>query len=115
MTPDQYKATRKAIGLKQHELAERLGVTRETVCNRERGTSTISKEAAMAIKHLRSRSNNAVTGVIVSHSGILNNTEPTQTITVTASHDWPFSLVGRLVEINPNPDIESQQTSSNED
>jgi transcriptional regulator with XRE-family HTH domain len=114
MTPEQYKATRKAIGLKQHELAERLGVTRETVCNRERGTATISKEAAMAIKHLRSRGNNAAVGVIVSHSCSLNNTEPTQTVTVTVPHDWPFALVGRLVEINPNPDIKPQQTSNNE-
>ena len=114
MTPEQYKATRKAIGFKQHELAERLGVTRETVCNRERGTAIISKEAAMAIKHLRGRGNNAVTGVIVSHGCSLNNTGPTQTVTVTVPHDWPFSLVGRLVEVNPNPDIESRQASNNE-
>jgi transcriptional regulator with XRE-family HTH domain len=52
MTPEQYKATRKAIGLKQHELAERLGVTRETVCNRERGTAIIGSEAAMALQWL---------------------------------------------------------------
>ena len=49
MTPDQYKATRKAIGLKQHELAERLGLSRVTVCNRENGTSAISKEADLAL------------------------------------------------------------------
>jgi transcriptional regulator with XRE-family HTH domain len=52
MTPEQYKATRKTIGLKQHELAEQLGVTRETVCNRERGTAIISKESAMALQWL---------------------------------------------------------------
>jgi transcriptional regulator with XRE-family HTH domain len=52
MTPEQYKATRKAIGLKQHELAEQLGVTRETVCNRERGTAIIGSEAAMALQWL---------------------------------------------------------------
>jgi DNA-binding XRE family transcriptional regulator len=114
MTPEQYKATRKAIGLKQHELAEQLGVTRETVCNRERGTAIIGSEAALAIKHLRSMSDNAALGVIVSHSCCLNNADLRQTITVTVPHDWPFALVGRLVEVNPNPDIESQQTINDE-
>jgi transcriptional regulator with XRE-family HTH domain len=52
MTPEQYKLTRKSIGLKQHELAEQLGVTRETVCNRERGTAIIGSEAAMALQWL---------------------------------------------------------------
>jgi transcriptional regulator with XRE-family HTH domain len=103
MTPDQYKATRKAIGLKQHQLAERLGVTRETVCNRERGTAIISREAAMALNHLRGKHNDSVTGVIVGHSVSLNGRESHQTATVTVPPNWPFSLVGRLVEINPNP------------
>jgi transcriptional regulator with XRE-family HTH domain len=52
MTPHQYRLIRKAIGLKQRELAIALDVTRETVCNRERGVAIISAEAAMALRWL---------------------------------------------------------------
>ena len=52
MTPEQYRSTRKALGLRQRELAIALDVTRETVCNRERGAAIISAEAAMALRWL---------------------------------------------------------------
>ena len=49
MTPTQYRAARVARGLRQKQLAALLGVTRETVGQRERGQVRISTEAALAI------------------------------------------------------------------
>lgn len=51
MTPEDYKAARKRIGLNQSQLAEKLGVTRKTITSRENG-APISKEAEMALNHL---------------------------------------------------------------
>jgi DNA-binding XRE family transcriptional regulator len=52
VTPKKYKATRRALGLTQAELAALLGIDRRTVISRER-TGPIPEEAALAIEHLR--------------------------------------------------------------
>lgn len=52
MQPHEYKAIRETLGLTQDALAERLGVTRETIVRRESGKATITEEAAMAIRSL---------------------------------------------------------------
>lgn len=38
MTPDEFKGWRKALGLSQEEAAERLGLSRSSVLNYERGS-----------------------------------------------------------------------------
>ena len=53
MTPSEYKALRKKLGLTQAGLAARLGVTRKTVSSRENGAK-ITEEAALAIRSLSS-------------------------------------------------------------
>jgi len=51
MTDTEYKALREKLGLTQAGLASRLGVTRKTVNQRERG-GKITEEAAMALESL---------------------------------------------------------------
>lgn len=55
MTADQYRNTRKQLGLTQTELAARLGVSVMTVKRRENG-GTITHEAELAIKALKPKS-----------------------------------------------------------
>lgn len=55
MTPDEYKATREKLGLTQSGLAARLGVTRKTINARETGKTSITAEAAMAIKSIKTK------------------------------------------------------------
>jgi DNA-binding XRE family transcriptional regulator len=57
MSPGEYKENRLKLGLSQAALAKRLGVSRETVSNRERdtGRSRINEEAAIAIRALLSQ------------------------------------------------------------
>jgi transcriptional regulator with XRE-family HTH domain len=50
MTPEEYKAKRKALQLSQEELAGVLDVHKNQVWRREKGKTPISTEAAMAIK-----------------------------------------------------------------
>ena len=52
MTADEYRAARQRLGLKQAELAQKLGVTTNTVSRRELGLVPISREADIAIKCL---------------------------------------------------------------
>jgi DNA-binding XRE family transcriptional regulator len=54
MTPSSYRAHRRQLGLTQAQLAALLGVTRETVCRREKGTAEISNEAALALRRMLS-------------------------------------------------------------
>lgn len=54
MTSEKYKERRKALGLTQPQLAEKLGVTKKTITDRERGAVGISDEAALAILSLTS-------------------------------------------------------------
>lgn len=49
MTPAQYRSARRKLGT-QREVAEILGVSRETIQRRERRGATISPEAALAIR-----------------------------------------------------------------
>jgi len=49
MSARSYKAHRKYIGLTQESLANRLGVSRETITRRESGSLKINEESALAI------------------------------------------------------------------
>lgn len=51
MNARDYKKLRKQIGT-QKEVAVVLGVTRETISNRETGTASISTEAELALRRL---------------------------------------------------------------
>jgi DNA-binding XRE family transcriptional regulator len=54
MTAAEYKAEREWLGLTQTEIANRLGVSRDTIAKREAGRP-INKEAVLAIKALGKR------------------------------------------------------------
>jgi len=49
MTPDQYRRTRRRLGLTQRQLAGELGITYVSVGRRERGEEPISREAELAL------------------------------------------------------------------
>lgn len=51
MTKDEYKALRQSIGA-QSEVANRLGVTVQTIINREAGRSPITTESEFALRYL---------------------------------------------------------------
>lgn len=51
MNPDEYETTRKLVGTQQYA-ADQLGVTRQLISAREKGTARITEEAAIAIRHL---------------------------------------------------------------
>jgi transcriptional regulator with XRE-family HTH domain len=53
MTPDQLKALRARLGLTQAQLAEKLGVERNTVNRWEMGLLPIQTITALAVEHLR--------------------------------------------------------------
>jgi DNA-binding XRE family transcriptional regulator len=50
MRPDELKALRKAIGMSQQELADRIGLSRETVGLMERGQAPIEVRTALAVR-----------------------------------------------------------------
>ena len=54
MKPAEYKQIRKELGLLQKDLAEKLGVSRKTITDRERGAVKITEEAALAIHQISS-------------------------------------------------------------
>jgi DNA-binding XRE family transcriptional regulator len=51
MNPQEYETTRKLVGTQQ-DAADRLGVTRQLISAREKGTARITEEAAIAIREL---------------------------------------------------------------
>jgi DNA-binding XRE family transcriptional regulator len=51
MTPTQYRRIRRQLGLTQAALAERLGVTRKTIIQRE-GKGPVTSEAALALQSI---------------------------------------------------------------
>ena len=51
MSPEKYETTRKLVGTQQ-DAADRLGVTRQLISAREKGTARITDEAALAIREL---------------------------------------------------------------
>lgn len=53
MTADEYRRVRRSIGLTQHELADRIGRHPSIVSKRERGLKPVTREAELAILHLR--------------------------------------------------------------
>ena len=55
MNKEDYKAIRQIMLIKQDDLANLLGVTRETISRRESGKLEISKEAALAAMQLFSQ------------------------------------------------------------
>lgn len=55
MTPAEYKQERKRLGLTQAGLASFIGVPPETVCRRESGRQRITKEAAIAIRAIKTK------------------------------------------------------------
>ena len=52
MTPAEYKAIRKKLGLTQAALAKLLDVSRKAIVDRERTGALISKESALALQAL---------------------------------------------------------------
>jgi len=56
MNSEEYKKLRKETGMIQKDLAEKLGVTRKTITDRERGAAKITEEAALAIRQIASDS-----------------------------------------------------------
>jgi len=50
MSPAEYRAIRKSLGLTQTKLAELLELRRTTICRRERGVYPISEEAVCALR-----------------------------------------------------------------
>lgn len=59
MTKDEYKALRQSIG-PQSAVADRLGITVQTIINRETGRSPITKEAELALRYLEQDSGKEV-------------------------------------------------------
>jgi len=55
MTPDELKAIRARLGLTQAQLAEQLGVERNTVNRWEMGLLPIQKITELAVKYLVSK------------------------------------------------------------
>jgi len=53
MTPDEFRAIRKSLGLTQEALAERLGQHRITISRYERGREPIPPVVALAMQALR--------------------------------------------------------------
>ena len=64
MTPQELKAMRHAMGLKQSELAERLGITTSSEARMEQGVFVITKPMALLIGYVAGEA-----GVDVAHSG----------------------------------------------
>ena len=52
-TPESYRARRQSLELTQAALAAMLGLPREAIVRRERGSQRISAEAWIAIRTLR--------------------------------------------------------------
>ena len=52
VTGDDLKQIRRMARMTQSELAEWLGVSRETVCRRETGTADLTRETEMAMRFL---------------------------------------------------------------
>jgi len=52
-TPERYRARRQSLELTQAALAAMLGLPREAIVRRERGSQRISAEAWIAIRTLR--------------------------------------------------------------
>ncbi len=53
MTPESYRELRRNIG-SQDFVAEKLGVHKQTISNRERGVKPIDREAEWALLYLQS-------------------------------------------------------------
>ena len=52
MTPAAYQSIRESLGLTRIDLAQRLGLPRATICDREHGRQVINMETALAIRAL---------------------------------------------------------------
>ena len=52
MSPETYQNIRRSLQLSGQEMADRLGVTRQTISMRETGKAPITMEAAMALAWL---------------------------------------------------------------
>jgi len=57
LTNDEYRAAQSTLGLTNKQLAEKLGVTQDTIVKRKSGRTPITTEAAIAIKKLLGDSN----------------------------------------------------------
>ena len=85
MTADHARFARKHIQLTQQELAERMGIARETVADWERGRDPVSAQhdlmlRALVIAHLMRRSKNAPTrSEVIEAIGSVRATRPTST------------------------------------
>lgn len=55
MTSDGYASFREELGLTQRELSHFLGCTIETISRREQGRTSISFEAALALRYVQLR------------------------------------------------------------
>jgi len=110
MTPFEYRFHRRAMGLTQEELAKRLSINKVTISNRERGDA-IPVEAQLAMQSLlaETQPEKRTLGVITGIEKIVVNAEIRHRISVTLSPHWEYAMLGRLVEVNAEPAIQSQQ------
>jgi DNA-binding XRE family transcriptional regulator len=52
MEHEEYRARRKALGMTQQQLAEELGITRDTIIAREAGTRRLTGEHFHALRSI---------------------------------------------------------------
>jgi DNA-binding XRE family transcriptional regulator len=113
MTPTEYRQHRKAMDLTQDQLAKRLGLNKVTISNRERGDA-IPVEAQLAMQSLlaETQPEKRTLGVITGIEKIVVNAEIRHRISVTLSPHWSYAILGRLVEVNAQPDVERSSDAS---
>ena len=113
MTPTEYRQHRKQLDLTQDQLAKRIGLNKVTISNRERGDA-IPVEAQLAMSALiaETQPEKRALGVITGTEKMLVDTMVKHSITVMLPEQWSYAILGRLVEVNAQPDVERSSDAS---